>query len=338
MGNNKTYAEATGKVGYLDRDGIGYRKTRATAVLAAHSHTIAAKQDKALNAVLARLRVVNFDISRLKPREVEYVFAYFDAKITGQITSEFSFSPSYGSIRDLKSGGGHCDLCGKGDSRDDGENEDKLRYQFLLKNDKGGQDIWVGSSCIWQHGLHVDGAANMEEAKEVLRKSLQDHIRTWKVQDWQLANPDHATIPECWEAFRRPPTFRAYPDDFYIDYGMGASANELYKSYIRLYKPLRTASKFYDRKLFLTDDKTTVWRDAQKIHADHTAMLAVFREAANLFPASSDWRLPSQMRWADALKYLRNLAQNRRDKAAADAAFADEAAKFAKKKRKPSKV
>jgi hypothetical protein len=337
MAKQQTYAEATGKVGYLDRDGIGYRKTRATAVLAAHSNTIAAKQDKALTAVLARLRVVNFDIARLKPREVEYVFAYFDAKITASITGEFSFSPSHGSIRDLKSGGGHCDLCGKGDSRDDGGNEDKLRYQFLLRNDKGGQDIWVGSSCIWQHGLHVDGAANMEEAKEVLRKSLQDHIRTWKVQDWQLANPDHETIPECWEAFRRPPGFRAYPDAFYIAYDAGASAGELYRAYTRLYKPLRTASKFYARKLHLTEDKTATWREAQGIHAEHTAMMAVFREAANLYPPLSDWRADAGARWADATKHLRGLADKRKRRAEAAATFAAAAAKVAKK-RKPSRV
>jgi len=332
--SNKTFAVANGKVGYLDRDGIGYRKTRATAVLAAHSHTIAAKQDKSLNAVLARLRTVNFDIARLKPREVEYIFAYFDGKVTDKITGEFSFSPGYGSIRDLKAASGHCDLCGKGDSRDDGGNVDKLRYQFLLANDAGGESIWVGSSCIWQHGLHVDGAANMEEAKEVLRKSLQEHIRTWKVQDWQLANPDHATIPDTWQEFRHPVSMRAYPDEFYVAYGLPGSA-DFYRRYSVLYRPFRTASKFYDRKRFLSDDKTVIWRDAVRVYGENKSILAIFREAANRYPAINDWRLSSDERWADAIKHLRGLGAKRKREA-------DEAAKLAavkgKRKRSPSRL
>jgi hypothetical protein len=338
MAKQQTYAEAQGKVGYLDRDGIGYRKTRATAVLAAHSHTIAVKQDKALNAVLARLRAVNFDIARLKSREVEYVFAYFNAKITGQITAEFSFNAGYGAIRDLKSQGGHCDLCGKGDSRDDGGNEDKLRYQFLLHNTAGGQDIWVGSSCIWQHGLHVDGAANMEEAKEVLRKALQDHIRTWKVQDWQLANPDHETIPECWELFRRPPSFRSYPVEFYEAIGIANYGTDLSKAYYNLYKPLRTASKFYARKLHLTEDKTATWHAARDLAAKISEAFALFREAMNACPPVSDWRLAPDKRWADAIAHLEAGTKKREQQAARVAAIAAELAKANKRKRKPSGV
>ena len=161
----KSLAQINHKVGYLDRDGIGYRKTRATAVLASCSNVIRAAQDTELTAVLAKLREKNFELARLKDSELEYVFAYFDEDMTGKIISEFRFVPELGSIRDLKRAEGHCDLCGKGDSRDDGGNEDKLRYQFKLANHAGGQDIWVGSTCIWQHGLHVDGAANADEAR-----------------------------------------------------------------------------------------------------------------------------------------------------------------------------
>lgn len=293
-----TIGQLEGKVGYLDRDGIGYRKTRATAVLATSSHYFQTKQDAKFSKVLERLRTKNFDLGKLTNRELELIYAKFDKNVTDKICGEFRFITSFGNIQDLKECTGFCDLCGKGDSRDDGANEDKLRYLFRLTNTAGGTDVWVGSSCIWQHGLHVDGAANAEEAKEILRKTLQEHIKQWKIQAWQADHPDHEDIPELWENYRKC-YFNSYPVEFYS--ALGLDRNLLIGDWRRLFKAFRSAARFYDRKTFLSPAKTKVWDDAKALWAKTQWCFPLFREAYDL--QGSGW---GSQRFEKCIDFLAN--------------------------------
>lgn len=289
MAKQKSLAEISGKVGYLDRDGIGYRKTRATCVLAAASAYMQSRQDAKLMRVLAKLRKFNFDLERLVPNDLEIVMSRFNAKATAAICGEFRFVRGHGNIRCLGTRSGHCDLCGKGDSRDDGANEDKLLYEFKLTNTKGGTDVWTGSTCIWQHGLHVDGAANADEAKEILRKELQSHIKVWKVEQWQADNPDHEGIPEFWDLFREL-RFKSYdrPESFWraIDMDVWVLIDEWRKQF----KGMRSCEKFYTRKTFLSGSKTEHWRATAAFYESFSWAFPIFREARGKMDHTKPWQ------------------------------------------------
>lgn len=326
-----TLAEIKGTVGYLDRDGIGYRKTRATAVLAMHAQCVSAQQDETLTAALAQLRGNNFDLQRLKRKHLEVIYASFDKKLTKKIVDEFQFVPSMGNIRDLGKAEGHCDLCGKGDSRDDGANEDKLRYQYLLTNHAGGQSVWVGSSCIVQHGLHVDGAANAEEAEQILKKSLAEHLKMWKIAKWRDENPDHGTIPDLWRKYSNMPYFRQYPDAFYAAYGAEDAFKPL-REMRAVFRPIRSASRFYERKGFLSDSKTQAWREAQRVWNAVDKMLTLFRKAANAHPVKQkpgEWMARD---WSDAERFIEAAVVEEREEAERAARIA---ARARVSKRKP---
>lgn len=328
----QTLASISGKVGYQSRDGLGYRKTRATAVLAMHSAHVRNKQEPKLEKILGKLRDHNFDQNQLKPSELEYIFAHFDDEMSKAITAEFEFRPTFGSIRDLHRAEGHCDLCGKGDSRDDGGNEDKLRYQFLLTNTAGGESIWVGSSCILQHGLHVDGAANAEEAEVILRKTLQQHLKVWKIEAWKNEHPDHESIMTLWQAFRNIPYYRDYPDELYGVFGTDALT--LLGRHRKAYRAFRTAARFYGKNGFLTESKTAVWLEAKALWAHVTELRDLFREALQKFPPKQDSQKWWVKRCDEAVAELERIrdereAQNERERKAAAA--------LRKAKRKPSR-
>lgn len=328
----QTLASMGGKVGYQSRDGLGYRKTRATAVLAMHSAFLRSKQEPKLEKILGKLRGLNFDQNQLPPRELEYIYAHFDDEMTKAITGEFEFRPAMGSIRDLHSACGHCDLCGKGDSRDDGGNEDKLRYQFLLSNTAGGESIWVGSSCILQHGLHVDGAANAEEAEAILRKTLQQHLKVWKIEAWKTANPDHASILSLWDSFRTFPYYRAYPDEYYAVFGLDAVG--LLTRHRKAYRPFRTAARFYGRNGFLTESKTAAWVEARDVSARATELHKLFRDVAQRFPAKQDPAKFWVKRHDEAIAELERIRDEREEQIERERKAA---AAMRKAKRKPTR-
>ena len=282
----QTIAQMTGAVG-LPSSGAGYRRIRATSVLGASSQHVQRMQDADLNKALARLRKVNFDMDRLSNRNVELLYAHFDKKMSKKITDEFQFHASLCNIQDHGTCSAFCDLCGKGDSLDGGENQDKLRYTFKLSNHAGGEDVWVGSSCILQHGLHVDGAATAEEAKEILRKSLQAHLTQWRIEAWQAEHPDHTDIPAQWEAFRywRP---RTYQEAYWT--ALGFDVFQIDRERHAAWKRFRTASKFYARKAHLSintntkseTSKTQDWLEAKRLLKIADLVNPMIREAMDI--------------------------------------------------------
>ncbi len=278
-----TIAQMTGAVGKIGS--AGYKRIRGTCVMASSSHHIQKLQDKDLDRALTRLRKVNFDMDRLSNPNVEMLYAYFDKKMSKKITDEFIFHTSIGNIQDHGACTEHCDLCGKGDSRDDGANEDKLRYTFRLTNIAGGDDIWVGSSCIFQHGLYVDGAATADEAKEILRKSLAQHMAQWKIESWQAEHPDHEDIPEQWRMFKHWSPRRLGNIEMWK--ALGIDVQELDRARWAVWKAFRTASKFYARKFHLPTNtntqrgrsKTQDWEEVKRLLAINTWTAPLLREA-----------------------------------------------------------
>lgn len=264
---------------------LNYRERRTTIALANSSARLReapADVREGIKAVVEN----NFDLETSDDASLEGVFAYFDDDAMHGVMSEFEFRPGLGSIEDLKGPIGHCALCGKGDSRVDGANEDKLRYIFRLTNIAGGTDLMVGSSCILHYGLKVKGAQTAEEARTLLAKSLREHIQMWKEAEWREAWPSHDQIPETYKQCVN--MLRLYMNDYglrhaFVDLRV---ADPEAPTFIDFTRGLRNAindftpaMKFYMRRRWLTDKKHDAWiraakslRKAQRFVQLHNAM------------------------------------------------------------------
>jgi len=264
----------------------GYRRLRATSVLAAASKAVSGLQEEEFVAALARLREANFHLDRLDDLDVEIIYGTMDEALTKRVVDEFTFRPLMGNIRDLGACVGVCDLCGKGGSRDDDANEDRIRFQYLLTNTAGGSNVWTGSTCIVQHGLHVDGARTIEEAERILKKVMNQHKAQWKVEAWRAQHADHSDIPAQWEALRWA-RVRNYSPAMWA--ALGLPSDELAKLERRIYhhvrgrgkQTFRTASTFYARKAHLTESKTVLWQEVKTILRYVDWAHPLLREARN---------------------------------------------------------
>lgn len=261
-----------------------YRRLRATTVLAAASKTVKDMQDRSLNKALAAMRDQNFDMERVSPKLIEKLFATFDEELTDRVTGEFRFVPKWTNVRNHGACVAHCDLCGKGDSLEHRENRDKLRYTFRLQNDSGGEDVWVGSTCITHHGLHVDGARTAEEAERLINKAFNQAKLQWAIEEWREKNPDHFEIPELWERFRLI-RFYAYSEGFYAKFGI--RRQKMLTAWYRLMGKQRGGGKNHFRNAFkqytqrggLTEGKHAAWEEAKRMMAILDTIFPVMREA-----------------------------------------------------------
>jgi len=264
-----------------------YRRLRATTVLAASSKYIANLQDRKLNKALAQMRVQNFDMERVSPTLVEYIFASFDEKTTNKITAEFMFVPEWTNIQNHGGCVAFCDLCGKGDSLEHRENRDKLRYTYKLQNTAGGSDIWVGSSCILHHGLHVDGARTAEEAERLLKKAFNVAKKQWEIEAWRAANPDHFEIAPLWERFRSV-RFYTYHEEFYAQVGIERA--KMLNAWYGLMGKNRDgkrdhfagAYKQYVKRGALTEGKHDAWIEAQRMMGILDVLAPIFQKAKQI--------------------------------------------------------
>jgi hypothetical protein len=247
----------------------GYRVIRSTVVLAQHSAALKDIIDKSLRRTLKKVERVNYDFAQLDDEDLEVLYGYFDDKFMKKVKREFMFIPYSGAIRDNHGTVAICNLCGKGDSKDTEDNEDHIRYEFLLTNMVDGTDVWCGSTCIINYGLKVKGAKTAEEAKRLLDQSLREHKRQWMIEEWQATNGDHEKIPEQYQQFRRMPYMLRMHGVLYDNFGelqlagfdMDATRNAAEDGW----KDFRTASHFYQRNGFLTETKMEAWTNAKSI-------------------------------------------------------------------------
>lgn len=265
---------------------LGYRVKRSTIVLALASHELKTQKFAPLIKSLEKVRDENFDFDRVPDKHLENVYGFLDNAITEKVLAEFRFIPRIGNVRDLGGCVGVCALCGKGDSKDEGGNEDHLRYEFKLTNQAGGEDVWTGSTCIVNHHLKVDGAANSEEAKAILTKALRQHIALWKQEAWRAEHGDHVDIPEQWSRFRFLPRqldpwglFGRYDVELSV---VGIKRDELKHAAHRLFRPFRSATRFYERKSFLSPSKTETWLEAKSVLRQVKLADSLIREAQGI--------------------------------------------------------
>jgi len=251
----------------------GYKVLRTTLVLAMHSVYLKTIEDDTLVDAMDVIVASNFDLQRVDTDTLEAVYAHFDEATTAKVLGEYTFRPRHGNIRDLSACIGTCNLCGKGDSRDDGDNQDKIRYEFRLTNTAGGSDVWTGSTCIINHHLKVDGAGTSEEARKALQRAFNQHKEEWKREAWRMAYPDHVDIPALFERNRRIPHRLHY-------YGalgraeaeiglLGISFAELrHDARVFNHQPMgafKKAARWYAGNVYLTPKKQEAWVTAQRV-------------------------------------------------------------------------
>jgi hypothetical protein len=246
---------------------------RTTLVLAHHSDHVKQLNDELLNKAMQAVAAGNYDFQRIAKKHMELIYAHFDDETSARVLDEFVFRPRWGHIRDLGACIGVCALCGKGDSKDTGDNEDKIRYEFLLSNTSGGTDVWCGSTCIINHHLKVDGAATSAEARKSLERAFREHKEEWKREVWRQAHPDHVDIPALYEEGCTLPSRIRYNGPLAqaeAEIGlMGISFAELERDVsVFQWRPMgafRKAVRFYTGSRYLTPRKMPAWVVAKRV-------------------------------------------------------------------------
>ncbi len=244
---------------------LHYKEIRTTMVLLANSKAVQAEGREELRKALSAAAARNFDLEDMEAAYVEEIYGVVDNQLAETALSEYEFVPELGSIRDHHACVAVCELCGKGDSKGDGTNEDKLRWDYKLTNQSGGADVWAGSRCIINHALKVRGADTSEEAREVLERAMREHMNWWRQQEWQAANPGHQAMRGDLEGIWSHQagwswTARQYNAELSLA-GIGAQ-----QDLNALWKQMRTVFKFYSRKGYLTEKKQATWEETKALN------------------------------------------------------------------------
>jgi len=314
----------------MDSKTIGYRVKRSTAVLALNS--VALNSQTHLRPALEALAAVNFDMERLDNETVETLYAGLDDTFSAKVLAEFSYVSAFGSVRDNGACIAICNLCGKGDSRDDGANRDHLRYEFKLTNSAGGADVWTGSTCIVNHSLKVQGAGNADEARRILEKSFREHLAMWRIEQWRAEHPDHGEIPNQFEQFRTLPRDLSHYGRYSRYEGeaalLGLDLTTMSREASRAFKPFRAAARKYMRdghlgfgKGLLPSEKQVAWAGAKTLLTQVVQLERDLLDAAQII--DPDARLAHflglrEKREAEAAEAKANLPRLRRPRVITD--------------------
>lgn len=270
---------------------IAYKVKRSTAVLALHSVTLS--EYGHLRPALEKLAAVNFDLERLDNETLQVLYVGLDDAFTAKVLAEFEFERGLGAVRDNRACVAVCNLCGKGDSRDDGANRDHLRYEFRLANKAGGTEVWTGSTCIINHAIKVQGAANADEARRILEKVFREHLARWRIEQWQGEHPDHVEIPRQFEQFRTLPRDLSSYGRYSRHEGeamlMGIDLSTLSRDAMKAFKPFRAAVRKYQRdghlgfgKAHEPSEKQHAWDRAKRVLTETARFERALLDAAQV--------------------------------------------------------
>jgi hypothetical protein len=248
-----------------------YRVLRSTVVLARNSLALKQIITPELQAAIDQVQAKNYQFDQIADEVLEVLFANFDEEFTSKVRDEYTFYPGAGSVQVHAAAVAICELCGKGDSKETGDNKDHLRIEFQLTNTAGGTDTWCGSTCIINFGLKVDGAATAEEAERLLGMSMRQAVRQFQINAWRAEHPDHTDIPEHYRQLR---TQTVMAEGFCRDYFgelllIGLEPDKLQRIMRNVVRPMKTSSNFYAREGYLTPKKMEAW-DAARWALDQT--------------------------------------------------------------------
>lgn len=143
---------------------------RVTLNLIRHSATCPPE----LRRYLDQLADNSWKLKTLAPAVLEHIYAEVDDDLAYRARSEFQADLE--TVVDHKYSSSHfdCKLCG----------HNPIRFEFLLRNHRGGQDVWTGSTCIEEYGINVLGAETAEAALAALRRVLAAKRREYQKFEW----------------------------------------------------------------------------------------------------------------------------------------------------------
>ncbi len=244
----------------MSRNKTHYRVLRSTVVLARQSVALKQVITPELQSALDLVKHKNYQFDQIDADTLELLFASFDEDFTNQVRDEYTFFPDSASVRVHARACAVCELCGKGDSKETGDNRDHLRFEFCLRNTQGGKDTWCGSTCIVNFGLKVDGAATAEEAERLLGQSMRSAIRQFNIEAWRASNPDHEHIQEQYQALRRSVKHaERFVRDCFGELELAGFDGTKVEGMRGLVNRMRVAVNFYHREAHLTPKKQQAW-------------------------------------------------------------------------------
>lgn len=136
-----------------------------------------------LRPVLTRLAgEAGWDLAKLEQHDLELVYALVNDTVAERARHEFAADLE--TVIDHKYVGADidCGLCG----------HEQIRFEFLLRNHGGGEDVWTGSRCIVEYGINVLGEETAEGALLALQKVVAEKKREYDRWEWQQEHTTHA--------------------------------------------------------------------------------------------------------------------------------------------------
>ena len=151
---------------------------RVTLNLIHHSSLGSPELRRALTALAGEH---DWDMGAMAAEDLEAIYAEVDDELAAKATDEFIAEPSTivdhkWTRTDVK-----CKLCG----------HPHIRFEFLLRNVRGGVDVWTGSRCIHEYGLNVEGEESAEAALEAIKRVIATAKRKYDRHIWRQEHPDH---------------------------------------------------------------------------------------------------------------------------------------------------
>lgn len=144
----------------------------------------AASCPKKLRPVLEKLAAKDWDLAKLEQAEVETIYARVDDAVAEKARNEFEADLQTVIDHNMDAGpsaGAYCKLCGHED----------IRFEFLLRNNRGGKEVWTGSRCIIEYGINVLGEETAEAALAALKAVISEKKREYDRHIWREEHPDH---------------------------------------------------------------------------------------------------------------------------------------------------
>ncbi len=234
---------------------------RVTLNLIRHAHCCPSD----LKSAITTLARCGWDMQTMEKEHrdlLALIYALVDADLADKAKAEFQADTR--SIVDHWRDDCDCELCG----------HRHIRWEFTLRNTRGGSEVKTGSTCIIEYGLNVDGEATAELALAKLRKAINAGKKRATQSQWQEANPDHvAMMAKIREGL--------YHDQLPVRPGwpiLRHCQSSWVRRVLRLQKAIGPITKYYEANEYLTPKKHEAYDEAIVVLTAMQAELAEARE------------------------------------------------------------
>ena len=132
-------------------------------------------------ALLRLAETHDWDLTAMSQIDLEVIYVEVDDALAADATAEFVAQPDTCTDHKWTRAEVKCKLCG----------HPHIRFEFLLRNVKGGTDVWTGSRCIHEYGINVEGEETAEAALEAIKRVIAAAKRKYDRHIWREEHPEH---------------------------------------------------------------------------------------------------------------------------------------------------